>query len=124
MTDLQDFTAAFIECLYFADTGEPDQPANDANISPETMLDIEADCRSFWRRFGCYVDAADCDRGNGEWSKASQAGHDFYLTRNGHGAGFWDGDWSKPYADMLTDGAEAYGPFDIGQGEDGLIYAI
>ena len=21
------------------------------------------------------------------------AGHDFALTRNGHGAGFWDGDW-------------------------------
>lgn len=24
---------------------------------------------------------------------ASAAGSDFHLTRNGHGAGFWDGDW-------------------------------
>lgn len=24
-----------------------------------------------------------------------QIGHDFWLTRNGHGAGFWDGDYEK-----------------------------
>ena len=23
----------------------------------------------------------------------ARAGTDFWLTRNGHGAGFWDGDW-------------------------------
>ncbi len=29
-------------------------------------------------------------------------GHDFWLTRNGHGAGFWDGDYGS-YGDLLTE---------------------
>lgn len=34
-----------------------------------------------------------------DWS-AEQAGHDLWLTRCGHGAGFWDRD--KPHGDELT----------------------
>ncbi len=29
-------------------------------------------------------------------------GHDFWLTRNHHGAGFWDGDYGD-YGDLLTE---------------------
>jgi hypothetical protein len=29
------------------------------------------------------------------------APHEFYLTRNRHGAGFWDGDWDE-HGDKLT----------------------
>ncbi len=36
-----------------------------------------------------------------------QAGHDFWLTRNGHGAGFWDGDYEK--GDELTSASKPYG---------------
>lgn len=32
---------------------------------------------------------------------ASHVGHDFWLTRNGHGAGFWDGDYGD-YGDEIT----------------------
>ena len=32
-----------------------------------------------------YLESGDADDG--------QIGHDFFLTRNGHGAGFWDGAW-------------------------------
>jgi hypothetical protein len=38
-----------------------------------------------------------------------QAGHDFWLTREGHGAGFWDGAWPEPQATFLTDVAHSYG---------------
>lgn len=34
------------------------------------------------------------------FSECERIGHDFWLTRNGHGAGFWDGDWkffSRPH---------------------------
>ena len=31
----------------------------------------------------------------------NRAGHDFWLTRNGHGAGFWDGDYGHD-GDALT----------------------
>lgn len=123
MTDLEDFTSATIEALFFTDIGDTGQPDSDAKLAPETLLDLQADCRSFWRRFGCYVNAADCNRGNGDHSKAAQAGHDFWMTRNGHGVGFWDGDWSEPYADMLDKGARCYGEFETYAGDDGMIYA-
>jgi hypothetical protein len=50
------------------------------------------------------------------------AGHDFWLTRNGHGAGFWDGDWPEPLATVLTDAAHAFGELSPYVGDDGLIY--
>lgn len=40
---------------------------------------------------------------------AEQAGHDFHLTRNHHGAGFWDGDWADDVGKRLTDVAHIYG---------------
>jgi hypothetical protein len=42
-----------------------------------------------------------------------RAGHDFWLTREGHGAGFWDGDWPEPAATILTDAARKIGPADL-----------
>ena len=122
MSDLKEFTDATIEALYFTDTGDEDQPETDAEIDEETRCTLEADCQSFWHQFGCYVNAAECSRGTGEYSKAAQAGHDFWLTRNGHGAGFWDGDWSAPYDDTLTEASKNYGQFDTYLGDDGKIY--
>lgn len=54
----------------------------------------------------------------------SCAGHDFLLTRNGHGAGFWDGDWSRDdsAADLLTDAAKTFDEFSLYLGDDGMIY--
>ena len=40
-----------------------------------------------------------------------QAGTDFCFTRNGEGAGFWDGDWSN--GDSLTAIAKPFGTFDL-----------
>jgi hypothetical protein len=35
--------------------------------------------------------------------------HDFWLTRNHHGAGFWDRDYPDDIGDKLTDLAHMYG---------------
>ena len=46
--------------------------------------------------------------------QCERIGHDFWLTRNGHGAGFWDGDWDD--ADFVKRALTfvAYqGPFEI-----------
>lgn len=53
----------------------------------------------------------------------SQAGHDFWLTRNGHGAGFWDREetWGEN-ADILADAARATGECNIVVGDDGKLY--
>lgn len=55
-----------------------------------------------------------------------QIGHDFWLTRNGHGAGFWDrfsGDQiGARYGALLTAAAKVYGESDLYVGDDGKVY--
>ncbi len=49
--------------------------------------------------------------------------HDFWLTRNGHGAGFWDrAEWDQEKRDQLTALAQAAGERDLYIGDDGYIY--
>lgn len=51
----------------------------------------------------------------------TSVGHDFWLTRNRHGAGFWDrglGDAGR----RLTDASYAYGEVMLDVGDDGEIY--
>jgi len=51
-----------------------------------------------------------------------QLGHDFWLTRNGHGTGFWDRDFGTELArEVLTDLAHSFGEADASVGDDGLI---
>ncbi len=51
----------------------------------------------------------------------AKAGHDFWLTRERHGAGFWD-EGLGSIGDRLTEAAHAYGSFDLYVGDDGMIH--
>jgi hypothetical protein len=92
-----------------------------SDIAPETMQRIHDDCSRFWssvESMGIDLDAElliDDDA-------TERAAHDFWLTRNGHGAGFWDGDWSDESEDRLTKLAESFGEQWPYVGDDGLIY--
>lgn len=54
--------------------------------------------------------------------------HDLCLTMNGHGAGFWDGDYSDDgigsgiFGDRLTKIAHTLGTMDLYVGDDGTLY--
>lgn len=50
------------------------------------------------------------------------AGHDFWLTRNGHGAGFWDRGMGE-VGDRLSAKAEKWGTVDLYIGDDGQVWA-
>ena len=49
------------------------------------------------------------------------AAHDFILTRNGHGAGFWDGDWHEPMATKLTELCKKFGEINIYLSDENLL---
>ena len=119
-TDLERFTDGYMEALYFTDCGDERQPPSDAEMDVESQKDLEADCRSWWRRFGCFVTTEVCTDAFDDVVK--QAGIDFHMTRNGHGVGFWEDEWPECYRYMFTNGAKAYGEVDIYLGDDGLIY--
>ena len=49
-----------------------------------------------------------------------QLEHDFILTVNGHGAGFWDGDWES--GDELTTICKRFPQIEVYLGDDNLLY--
>lgn len=52
----------------------------------------------------------------------SIAGHDFWLTRNRHGAGFWDGDYEEETGEKLTELSQEFREVHPYVGDDGKIY--
>lgn len=114
------FTTAYIEALYFTDTGEGGQPAADAELAPEALAAFAADCASFQQSYGPALAAA-CDRPGYDMARA---GHDFWLTRNHHGAGFWDRTELDEGAlgALLTAFAHTFPAADAYEGDDGLIH--
>lgn len=44
-----------------------------------------------------------------DFDEMGRAGHDFWLTRNGHGAGFGDGDWPEEAGEKLSEAARSFG---------------
>jgi hypothetical protein len=94
------------------------------DIHPESMERIRSDCQEFINRAGNLISldnhlmakAAYCE------SAYPHAGYDFWLTRNRHGAGFWDGNWAEHAGKALTDLAHSFGESYVYVGDDNLIY--
>ena len=75
-------TAAYIEAVYFTETGDTDQPAANAELTEETQHEAWNACHRLRLACSGEIDLTQYD--------PAQVGHDLWLTRNGHGAGFWD----------------------------------
>lgn len=117
-----DFLAGYTEALYWSSTGEHDDgtPYNldDYEASTAAGDKCRADCRAFFdANFSDLEQAADVP--GYSWQ---HAGHDFALTRNGHGAGYWDGDLPEALGDRLTEAAKQAGECWPYLGDDQLIY--
>ena len=84
------------------------------DLTPSTLEEIREECRQFIAANHRDLAAAGVDAG--------QAGHDFYLTRNSHGAGFWDRG-NGAAGDRLADAARVWGSSELYAGDDGKLYA-
>lgn len=56
-----------------------------------------------------------------EKQNLERAGHDFWMTRNHHGAGFWDGDWPEEAGQRMTKWAETFGELSLIEGDSGHL---
>ncbi len=126
---LDEFTHAYIEAALFTESaesppsgGQPlDKNYGESDITDESLAVIDAQCEKFQQLYGDVIDAATCRQG--QYSNREMAGHDFWMTRNGHGVGFWDGDWSpQDLADQLDEGAKKFGEAHLDVGDDGAIH--
>ncbi len=122
---LDRFTLAYIECALWSSTDDGGEPM-DANYSiddihPDSLAQIIADCAAF--QSGLPDDYFDDNISKQTKCTATEyAGHDFWLTRNGHGCGFWDGDWSDVADEFLTRRSKLFGECDLYVGDDGMIH--
>ena len=117
MSDLDDFTTSYLIAALWSSNDEGGTPLDTnygiKDISEETLQIMKKDCELFLMRGQDYIFAKGCPNANDGTSQAGMAGHDFWLTRNGHGAGFWDGDWPEPSASKLTKLSKDFGSFDL-----------
>ena len=121
---LDEFARAYVEAALWAETDDKCEPLDSNHtiddLAPETLDKMAEDCQRFQTE-----NAADIAAGpdHPDYTAPERAGHDFWLTRNHHGCGFWDGDWPEPLGERLTAAAHAYGEVYLYVGDDGLIYS-
>lgn len=115
LTGVQHFIKGFKDAALWAETDDADQPLDknytENDFAPQLVDAIEKECEQFYKDNQSLWAGEQTDE---------MAGHDFLLTRNGHGAGFWDGDYEN--GDELTAAAKKYKQLELYIGDDGLIY--
>ncbi len=123
MPDLPDDTlCAYLVTAIWSSTDEAGLPLDDrfdwTHISPESRAEMDAELDVFLAKATALLAGVP----NIKWA---QVAHDFWLTRNHHGAGFWDTPerWGgEAIADQLTAEAQSYGERDLVVGDDGRLY--
>jgi len=102
-----------------------DQLDPEPEWSEEALKQIDKDCRAFLEDQELdlidYILDRSCSTAEG--SAIEHAGHDFWLTRCGHGTGFWDRGLGG-LGDRLTKACEPYGNVDLYLGDDGKMYLM
>ena len=115
-----DFMRGYVEAMLWANTfverpGEEESTCEDVAYwfqgpgrwwedSPVDLTDAAA----FWESFAYVILSLDYGKHGENWCRAELAGHDFALTRNGSGTGFWDRGLGE-MGDMLTEECKPYG---------------
>ncbi len=119
---LETFITAYVECALWSETdnsteqgGEPlDANYGSDDIAPESLAKMRAECTAFYEAHSpLWLE---------RWSDA-EAGHDYWLTRNRHGSGFWDRNAKFPHiGKRLAEASYADGERDLYVGDDGKVY--
>jgi hypothetical protein len=140
--DLTGVQQGYIQALFFTEnelgtTAEDHDPETQSalpgdagfdDLAPEFLTEIRADCDRFeetpaYKAFAAWRD--DDDSSDTNPATDEQIGHDLWLTRNGHGAGFWDRPehYYGPHQDALDAAAKAFGSVDVYVGDDGRVHS-
>jgi len=122
---LNNMLRGYLEAALWAsgEDGEFDSMSIETDISPESILKSKEDLKMFLDKAGDEVYEARWGEfltGEGSMTQ-DQIGHDFFLTRNHHGAGFWDRGIGE-IGEALTRVSEEMGEVMVYQGDDGKIH--
>ena len=119
-----DFFTAYIQAALWS-SGDSDagleflnEKYEQGDIHPDSLKKMYDDCVKFVTQNHHLIKPENCIDDN-YWT---QAGYDFWLTRNHHGCGFWDGDWTEEIGKELTKSSHAFSDCDLYVGDDGKIH--
>lgn len=115
----KDMIYAYLECAMWSSSDESDESGGnpiDQNYSFEdfsfsALKRAVKDCNDFLEQTSEIEYTEDIE----------QCGHDFWLTRCGHGAGFWDRDLGK-IGDQMTAVCKSFGECWLYVGDDNKLY--
>jgi hypothetical protein len=107
--------------------GEPmDRNYSRSDIASSSLKSMKRDCARFMKKNRAALTQYATHRvhRSSEGTAMDFAGHDFWLTRNGHGTGFWDRDYGghDEIGEKLTEASKKFGTSDMYVGDDGEIY--
>lgn len=122
---VDELLSGYVECALWSslDQSEPnggsplDENYRREDIAPEALTSMHVDCAAFLTVHSEDLDTLVIH----ERYSYARAGHDFWLTRNHHGAGFWDRGFDA-LGERLTAAAHAFGESDLYVGDDGKLY--
>lgn len=107
----------YLETALWSSTDEDGTPLDKnygvSDFAPKAVEAARKDLDAFMADADPLIDQTDLS--------PEDAAHNFWLTRNGHGAGFWDLGLGK-IGDELTKMSKPYGSSDVYLGDDGQLY--
>jgi hypothetical protein len=106
-----DFFKAYCDCALWA-SYDYDADGNVDECLDAQFSASDIDAQSLAKMYADCADFRKANRDDLSGIDADSAGHDFWLTRNHHGAGFWDRDLGE-IGKRLTDAAHVYGESDL-----------
>lgn len=116
MKKIDKITQSYLITALWSSTDDDGNPLDSTysidDLSTEAIELAEKDTTAFLEKAGALLDNYD----------DSQAVHDFWLTRNRHGAGFWDGDYAKSIGEKLTKLSHSFGEINLYVGDDNKLY--
>lgn len=122
---LKDVVDGYIQAALFSTNDESDDSGGeplDANysesdLSPRALTQIKRACALFVKQNRKAIEKFKKVTGRSD----DLIGHDFWLTRAGHGVGFWERD-AGDTGEKLTEAANRFGEMYMYVGDDGQIH--
>ena len=121
--EFHNFLESYVACaLWVEEAAQSDEDGNwtqdeflPDQLAPETKIRMENDCREFFDKHYDVIARGDF----------GEAGHCFWLSRNGHGSNFLDSDfYDEVDRDTLQEAARLFGEQNLYRGDDGLLYLM
>ena len=106
------FICGYMRAILFAETDEEGEPLDNAYTEADFSEDANARIYTECNRFLMVANEHKLLEG----IDMEQAGHDFWLTRNGNGSGFWDKEniYGRKNAEILTIMSDCFGEVAVG----------